>query len=97
MKELTMALTITFTSKNMTKAKYEEVLRRLEAAGAGAPPGRLFHTCFGPTDQLRVVDVWSGQAEFDAFGAVLLPILASLGVEQQHPPDIQQQLNSIVG
>ena len=91
-----MALTITFTSKNMTKAKYEEVLRPLEAAGAGAPRGRLFHTCFGPTDQLRVVDVWNSQAEFDAFGAVLLPILGSLGIELD-PPDFQPQLNSIAG
>ena len=91
-----MALTITFTSKNMTKAKYEEVLRRLEAAGAGAPPGRPFHTCFGPTDKLRVVDVWNSQAEFEAFGAVLMPILGSLGIELD-PPDIQPQLNSISG
>jgi len=91
-----MALTITFTSKNMTKSKYDEVLRRLDAAGAAAPRGRLFHTCFGPADQLRVVDVWNSQAEFDAFGAVLMPILGSLGVDPG-TPDVQPQHNSIKG
>ena len=91
-----MALTITFTSVNMTTAKYDEVIRQLDAAGAGAPSGRLFHTCFGPPAALRVVDVWASQAQFEAFGAVLMPILAGLGVDAG-APDVQPQHNSIVG
>jgi len=91
-----MALTITFSPKNMSTAKYDEVLRRLSAAGAGAPSGRMFHTCFGPPDQLRVVDVWASQAQFEQFGVVLTPILKELGIDQD-VPDIQPQHNSIVG
>jgi hypothetical protein len=91
-----MALTITFSPKGMSTSKYDEVLRRLAAAGAGAPSGRLFHTCFGPPDQVRVVDVWASQAQFDEFGAVLMPILKELGIDQG-VPDIQPQHNSIVG
>ena len=91
-----MALTITFSPTNMSTSRYDEVLRRLAAAGAGAPSGRLFHTCFGPANQLRVVDVWASQAQFDQFGEVLVPILKELGVDQG-APDIQPQHNSIVG
>ena len=91
-----MALTISFLPKNMSTSKYDEVIRRLAAAGAAAPSGRLFHTCFGPPNQLRVVDVWASQAQFDKFGAVLVPILKDLGIDQG-APDIQPQHNSIVG
>jgi hypothetical protein len=91
-----MALTIVFTPKNFTVAKYEEVLRRLNAAGMGSPSGRLYHTCFGPKEQLRVVDVWASQEQFEAFGAVLMPIMAAAGAEVG-VPDIQPQHNSIVG
>jgi hypothetical protein len=91
-----MALTIVFAPRNFTVAKYEEVLRRLTAAGMGSPSGRLYHTCFGPTDQLRVVDVWASKEQFEAFGAVLVPIMTSVGAEMGIP-DIQPQYNSVVG
>jgi hypothetical protein len=90
------AYTITFTSKGMSPAKYDEVIRRLESAGAGAPSGRLFHTCYGPRDALRVVDVWASMEQFNAFGAILMPVLASLGIDIG-TPDIQPQHNSMVG
>jgi len=91
-----MALTITFSPKSMSTGKYDQVMRRLDAAGAGSPRGRLFHTCFGPSDQLRVVDVWTSQADFDKFGAVLMPILAQLGIDPG-VPDVQPQHNSVAG
>jgi hypothetical protein len=91
-----MALTITFTPKGMSKSKYDDVIRKLADAGEGAPSGRLFHTCFGPADSVHVVDVWASQAQFDRFGAVLIPILVGLGVDPG-VPDIQPQHNSIVG
>ena len=36
-----MALIVHFAPKGMNDKKYAEVLRRLDAAGAGAPAGRL--------------------------------------------------------
>lgn len=91
-----MAITITFHPKGMSTTQYDEVLRKLEAAGQGSPSGRLYHTCFGPKDQVSVVDVWASQEQFDKFGAVLIPILGSLGVDPG-VPDVQPQHNSIVG
>ena len=91
-----MALTITFHPKGIVPAKYDEVIRRLEAAGEGNPRGRLFHSCFGPPTELSVVEVWASQEDFDRFGAILMPILAGQGIDPG-TPDIQPQHNSIVG
>ncbi|MEO8140334.1 MAG: hypothetical protein ABI742_11850 [Gemmatimonadota bacterium] len=91
-----MALTISFSPKRMSTTQYDEVIRRLAAAGAGAPSGRLFHTCFGPPTELRVVDVWASQAQFDKFGTVLMPIMKEMNLDTG-APDIQPQHNSIVG
>src|SRR4029079_1148366 len=41
--EAHVALGFYFTPAGFTPAKYDETLTRLEAAGAGAPPGRLSH------------------------------------------------------
>jgi hypothetical protein len=80
-----MALIIHFTPKNMNHEKYAEVLRRLEAAGAGAPAGRLHHVCYGDKNALRVIDVYDTPASFEAFGRVLLPILKDQGIELEQP------------
>ena len=91
-----MALAIYFSPKSMTTAKYDDVIRRLDAAGAGKPPGRTYHYCFGPSDNLQVFDVWDSQETFEAFGAVLMPILAEVGVDPGEPY-IQPIHNQIAG
>jgi hypothetical protein len=80
-----MALIIHFAPKGMDAKKYAEVLKRLEAAGAGAPAGRLHHACYGDTQALRVTDVFDTPANFEAFGKLLLPILGELGVDAGRP------------
>jgi hypothetical protein len=91
-----MAFTITFTPTGMTTAKYDEVMRRLDAAGASAPAGRHYHTCFGSPEGLRVVDVWETMDHFEKFGGTLVPILTSLGIEVG-APDVQPQHNEVRG
>jgi hypothetical protein len=80
-----MALGIYFSPKDMTTENYDEIMRRLEAAGAGSPKGRTHHSCFGPQNALMVYDVWESQADFDEFGQTLMPILESLGVDPGQP------------
>lgn len=80
-----MALIVHFAPKGMDTKKYAEVLRRLEAAGAGTPAGRLHHTCYGDALALRVTDVYDTPANFEAFGKILLPILGELGVDAGRP------------
>ena len=69
----------------MDAQKYSEVLKQLEAAGAGSPKGRTYHSTFGDSNDLHVFDVWASQAEFDAFGVILMPILAKNGVNPSKP------------
>ena len=73
----------------MSAAKYDDVIRRLEAAGAGAPQGRLFHVAFGAKDQLRVSDIWESHEDFERFGQTLMPILAEAGVDPGTPEFIE--------
>jgi len=80
-----MAITMTVTPRSMDARQYDEVLKRLENAGASAPPGRLYHVCFGTGTSLRVVDVWESQDAFNAFGQTLLPILQQMGIDPGQP------------
>jgi hypothetical protein len=76
-----MAIGIYSAPENLSPEKYDEVWRRLEAAGAAAPKGRSYHVSFLEGDKLHVFDVWDSQEDFDAFGQTLMPILAELGVD----------------
>ena len=80
-----MSITVMFPPTNITPAMYDETIELLEAAGAGAPPGREHHTCFVNEGKIGVVDVWSSLAEFEAFGEVLMPILDKVGAEVSDP------------
>ncbi|HEV3129073.1 MAG TPA: antibiotic biosynthesis monooxygenase [Solirubrobacteraceae bacterium] len=80
-----MAVGLYFTPSGFTQDKYDEALRRLEAAGAGAPAGRSYHVALETNGEIQVFDVWESQAAFEAFGQTLLPIMAELGVDPGEP------------
>lgn len=90
-----MAIVVKFTVRNMPADRYDEVIRQLEAAGSGAPPGRLYHISYGSADSIQVIDVYDSPASLDAFGAVLVPILQGMGIEVE--PDVQPVHNIIPG
>lgn len=89
-----MAIGVYFHPASMSAQQYDEAIRRLEAAGAGRPPGRLHHSCFGPDGSLMVYDVWESQAAFEAFGETLMPILKEIGLDPGEP-DIMPVHNMI--
>ena len=80
-----MSITVIFRPQGVTTAQYDEMLRRLEEAGAGSPAGRESHTCFGTSDSVGVVDIWTTPEQFQAFGAVLMPIIADIGAPVAEP------------
>jgi hypothetical protein len=80
-----MAIGVYFPASKMTSQQYDDVIKKLDAAGVGSPKGRLYHASFGESGDLMVFDVWTSQAQFDAFGAVLMPILAASGVTPAKP------------
>lgn len=91
-----LALIVHFNPKGMDEKKYAEVLRRLEKAGAGAPPGRLYHACYRDQGALRVVDVYDTPQSFEAFGRTLVPILVEMGIDVGKP-EPSEVVNIIVG
>jgi hypothetical protein len=80
-----MAIAMYFHPASFTAAQYDEVDKRLDAAGARTPQGRLHHSAFGSPDSIMVYDVWESQELFDKFGETLLPILADVGVDPGQP------------
>jgi hypothetical protein len=91
-----MAIVMRFASTGFDTAKYEETVKRLEAAGQGSPAGRLYHVCFGDPNNLRVSDIWDSKESFDRFGETLRPILADLGIDPGEP-EILEVYNIIEG
>ena len=87
---------VRFTPKSMSTSSYDEVIKRLEAAGAASPQGRLFHVAFGDRDALRVSDVWDTHENFERFGQTLMPILQAVGIDPGEPEFIEAY-NTIAG
>jgi len=80
-----MAFVMRIAGQGFTADKYDEVVRRLDAAGEGMPAGRLFHVCFGDNDNLRVSDIWDTRENFDRFFSVVGGIMQELGVSASEP------------
>jgi hypothetical protein len=76
-----MAVAVLSAPVSMTAEQYDRVIKQLDLAGAGDPPGRRFHACVGQGDHLMVFDVWDSADEFEAFGETLMPILAREHIE----------------
>ena len=90
-----MSILVKFAVTGMSSDKYETVLARLEEAGAGAPPGRLYHVSFGSPDGLQVIDVYDSPESFDSFGRSLVPIVQDMGI--QVVPEVHEAYKIIEG
>lgn len=91
-----MPFVVRFVPKSMSSQQYDEVIKRLDAAGAGAPQGRLFHVAFGSPEALRVSDIWDSMENFERFGQTLMPILQKASVDPG-TPDVIETHNIIAG
>jgi hypothetical protein len=92
-----MALGFYFKPQSFTTERYDEVLRRLEQAGAGSPPGRAYHFAWAGRDgAVQVFDVWDSQQSFDAFGETLVPIMNEVGADPGEPAVVEIH-NMILG
>jgi hypothetical protein len=65
----------------MTAEPYDRVVKQVDASGAGDPPGRRFHVCFGSAHHLTVSAAWDSAEEFQVFGMTLMPTLAEEQIE----------------
>ena len=89
-----MALGFYFTPSSFTTAGYDEAISQLDAAGAGAPAGRLYHVALETDGQIQVFDIWDSQESFDAFGETLVPIMSALGADPGQP--MVSQVHNII-
>ena len=80
-----MAIVAYFHPRNMTLAQFKEIRRRFEEAGGEPDPQRFHHSCFGEYGDLMVYDIWDRPQSFQAFGQVLMPILAEMRVDPGEP------------
>ena len=91
-----MSIVVRFHPTNVTIAQYEDVLRREQGTGVKFPPdGRDYHICFGTDGDLHVSEVWDSQDQFQAYGEVLMPILADVGVQFSGAPEVFEVHNII--
>jgi hypothetical protein len=80
-----MALGFYFGAATFSPAQYDEVVRKLDEAGAGAPEGRQYHVALESGGNVQVFDIWESQEKFEAFGAALMPIMNGLGADPGTP------------
>jgi hypothetical protein len=80
-----VAIAVYFHPKGMTLDQFNETHRRLSAAGAPEPQGRIHHSCIGDDGDLMVYDIWESPESFEAFGKTLMPILGEVGIDPGEP------------
>lgn len=80
-----MSIVVRFNPANVTREKYDEALRRVEAAGTWPPDGLEMHVAFGPEDDMRVSEIWDSREQLEAFGERLMPILSDIGIDVSEP------------
>ena len=91
-----MSIVVRYHPTNATKEKYDESLRRMEAAGIWPnPPGLEVHVAFGPDDSLRVSEIWNSRQEWGAYGEKLMPILSDMGIEYSAEPEVFEVQNLV--
>jgi hypothetical protein len=89
-----MAVLLKFEVARVAADVYDHLLERLDDAGAGAPPGRLYHVAYGPPEGLKVADVWESTQQFQQFCETLGPALEELEVVLPEP-DVSDVYNII--
>ncbi len=90
-----MAISAHFQHRGFTPEKYDEAVRRLEAAGHGKPAARLIHIAVEADGEIEVFDIWESPEALEAFGSAFMPILQEFGVELL-PPTIHPVRNTIL-
>ncbi|MGE0026861.1 MAG: hypothetical protein AB7O78_09940 [Thermoleophilia bacterium] len=81
-----MSIVVRFTPAGLTAEQYGQAVRILEDQGAFPPEGLDYHVCFGADGDLRVSEIWDSEEHFAAFGKLLTPVLAEVGITAAESP-----------
>ena len=85
MDERATSVPVRFTPDSITAEQYDETIQRLEKSGDWLPEGLELHVAFEAGGKFRVSEIWDSQAQFDAFGKRLMPILEDVGIDPGAP------------
>ena len=86
-----MSIVVRFTPE-----KYDATQPLIEeAAGEWPPDGLEYHVAVVSGGDIRVSEIWDSKEQFEAFGEVLMPLLAANGVELAGPPEVFEVHNII--
>ena len=80
-----MSVVVRHQPKGLTREQYDEVSRRMEAAGDWPPKGLDMHVLFGTEGDLRVSEIWDSEEEFRGFSGRLMSVLDEVGVPYSDP------------
>lgn len=80
-----MSVVVRHQPKGLTREQYDQVSRRMEAAGNWPPNALDMHVLFGTEGALRVSEIWDSEEEFRAFASRLMPVLEEVGVPYSEP------------
>jgi len=83
------SILVRFTPGSVTTEQYDETIQRLEKSGDWLPEGLEFHVAFESGGKFRVSEIWDSQAQFDAFGKRLMPILEDVGIDPGAPEMVE--------
>ena len=83
------SLLVRFTPASATTEQYDETIQRLQKSGDWLPEGLEFHVAFESGGKFRVSEIWDSQAQFDAFGKRLMPILEDVGIDPGAPEMVE--------
>jgi hypothetical protein len=91
-----MSIVVRFNPKDVTREKYDEVVRRLEAVGEWPHPSGLeFHVLYGSEGSLRVSEIWDSPESLDAYFQKIGPIMGEVGIEMASEPEIFEVQNIV--
>jgi hypothetical protein len=91
-----VSIVVRFSPANLTRQKYDEVVRRLEQVGQWPnPPGMELHVLFGEDGNLRVSEVWDSEESLNAVMEKVSPILEELGIGFAAEPEIFEVQNLV--
>jgi len=94
--DTTMSIVVRFSPKNLTRAKYDEVVRRFEQVGQWPnPAGMELHVLFGEEGNLRVSEIWDSQESLQAVMEKVSPIMEEIGIEFDSEPEIFEVHNLV--
>jgi hypothetical protein len=80
-----MSVVVRYPAGEATPEQYDEVLRRIAESDLWPPDGLDYHVAFGPSDDLRVSEIWDSPEQLAAFGEHLIPVLTDVGIPVSEP------------